>query len=42
MPIVYNKLFDLLVSKNLKPYDLRKNNIVGVATLEKCGKLRAI
>lgn len=38
MPIVYNKLFDLLVSKNLKPYDLRKNNIVGVATLEKMRK----
>lgn len=38
MPIIYNKLFDLLKSKNLKPFDLRKNNIVGVATLEKMRK----
>ena len=38
MPIVYNKLFDLLKEKNKTMYDLRKDKIVGTATLEKMRK----
>ena len=38
MPIVYNKLFCLLKEKNRTMYDLRKDRIVGTATLEKMRK----
>ena len=38
MPIVYNKLFNLLKEKNKTMYDLRKDKIVGTATLEKMRK----
>lgn len=38
MPIVYNKLFSLLKEKNRTMYDLRKDKIVGTATLEKMRK----
>ena len=38
MPIVYNKLFALLKDKNKTMYDLRKDKIVGTATLEKMRK----
>lgn len=38
MPIVYGKLFSLLKAQNRSMYDLRKNKIVGTATLEKMRK----
>ncbi len=38
MPIVYDKLFALLKSKNKTMYDLRKDKVVGTATLEKMRK----
>ena len=38
MPIVYNKLFELLKEKKKTMYDLRKDQIVGTATLEKMRK----
>ena len=38
MPILYNKLFILLKEKNKTMYDLRKDKIVGTATLEKMRK----
>ena len=37
-PIRYEKLFMLLKEKGLTKYSLRKDNIVGVATLEKMRK----
>ena len=38
MPIVYNKLFNLLKEKNKTMYDLRKDKVIGTATLEKMRK----
>lgn len=38
MPIVYGKLFALLKEKEKTMYDLRKDKVVGVATLEKMRK----
>ena len=38
MPIVYRKLFELLKSRGKTMYDLRKDKIVGTATLEKMRK----
>lgn len=38
MPIVYNKLFNLLKAKNKTMYDLRKDKVIGTATLEKMRK----
>ena len=34
MPISYDKFFLLLKQKGLKKYDLRKNKVIGVATLD--------
>ena len=38
MPIVYNKLFNQLKTKNKTMYDLRKDKVIGTATLEKMRK----
>ena len=38
MPIVYNKFFSLLKAKGKTMYDLRKDKVVGVATIEKMRK----
>ena len=38
MAIIYNKLFSLLESKGLTMYTLRKNKVIGTATLEKMRK----
>lgn len=38
MPIVYGKFFALLKEQNKTMYDLRKDKIVGVATIEKMRK----
>ena len=38
MPIVYGKLFQLLKTKNKTMYDLRKDKVIGTATLEKMRK----
>ena len=38
MPIVYNKLFNLLKEKDKTMYDLRKDKVIGTATLEKMRK----
>lgn len=38
MPIVYDKLFQLLKTKNKTMYDLRKDKVVGTATIEKMRK----
>ena len=38
MPIIYTKFFNLLKEKGKTMYDLRKEKIVGVATLEKMRK----
>ncbi len=38
VPIVYGKLFALLAEKGLTKYSLRRDNVVGVATLEKMRK----
>lgn len=38
MPIIYTKLFLLLKERNKTMYDLRKDKIVGTATLEKMRK----
>lgn len=38
MPIVYNKFFMLLKQQNKTMYDLRKNKVIGTATLEKMRK----
>jgi len=38
MPILYGKLFSLLKDRGRSMYDLRKNKIVGTATLEKMRK----
>ena len=35
MPIVYRKFFALLEAKGKTMYDLRKNKVIGTATLEK-------
>ena len=37
-PIRYEKLFRLLKEKGLTKYSLRKDNVIGVATLEKMRK----
>ena len=34
MPLKYDKLFELLKSKGLKKYDLRKEKVVGVSAME--------
>ena len=38
MPIIYDKLFILLKEKKKTMYDLRKDKIIGTATLEKMRK----
>ena len=38
MPITYEKLFSLLAKRNITIYRLRKDNIIGGATLEKMRK----
>ena len=38
MPIKYDKFFDLLKKKGKTMYNLRKDKIVGVATIEKMRK----
>lgn len=38
MPIVYEKFFELLHSKEKTMYDLRKDKVVGTATIEKMRK----
>lgn len=38
MPISFNKLFKLLESKGLTMYSLRKDKVIGTATLEKMRK----
>jgi DNA-binding Xre family transcriptional regulator len=38
MAINYSKLFSLLKERNLTMYSLRKDKVVGVATLEKMRK----
>ena len=38
MTIIYSKLFALLKEKDLTMYDLRKDKVVGTATLEKMRK----
>ena len=38
MAIIYKKFFNLLKEQNKTMYDLRKEKIVGVATLEKMRK----
>ena len=38
MPIVYTKLFQLLKDRSKTMYDLRKDKVVGTATLEKMRK----
>ena len=44
MPISYDKFFLLLKQKGLKKYDLRKNKVIGVATLDnmRTGKRHAV
>lgn len=38
MPIVYGKFFSLLEEKGVTMYTLRKDKVVGVATMEKMRK----
>ena len=38
MPIIYSKFFSLLKAKEKTMYDLRKDKVVGVATIEKMRK----
>ena len=38
MPIIYNKFFALLKTQGKTMYDLRKDKVVGVATIEKMRK----
>lgn len=38
MPILYGKFFDLLKQRGKTMYDLRKDKVVGVATVEKMRK----
>jgi DNA-binding Xre family transcriptional regulator len=38
MPIIYKKFFDLLKERKKTMYDLRKDKVVGVATVEKMRK----
>ena len=38
MPIKYDKLFELLKSRNLTMYTLRKDKVIGTETLEKMRK----
>lgn len=38
MPIIYNKLFALLAERGLNAYTLKKENVVGNATIEKLQK----
>lgn len=38
MPIIYDKLFALLSERGLNAYTLKKENIVGNATIEKLQK----
>lgn len=38
MPIIYTKFFDLLKERKKTMYDLRKDKVIGVATVEKMRK----
>ena len=38
MPIIYNKLFELLKEKGLTMYSLRKDKVIGTETIEKMRK----
>ena len=38
MPMKYGKFFDLLKSKGKTMYDLRKDKVIGTATIEKMRK----
>ena len=38
MPVRFKKLFDLLESKGLTMYSLRKDKVIGTATIEKMRK----
>lgn len=38
MPILYGKFFELLKARGKTMYDLRKDKVVGVATVEKMRK----
>ena len=38
MPIVYNRLFSLMKEKDITIYRLRKDGVVGTATLDKMRK----
>ena len=38
LPIVYNKLFQILKDRGKTMYDLRKDKVIGTATLEKMRK----
>jgi len=38
LPIVYSKLFQLLKDRKKTMYDLRKDKVIGTATLEKMRK----
>jgi len=38
LPIKYDKLFELLKSRNLTMYTLRKDKVIGTETLEKMRK----
>ena len=38
MPIIYTKLFALLAERGLNAYTLKKENVVGNATIEKLQK----
>lgn len=38
MPIIYKKFFGLLKERNKTMYDLRKDKVIGVATVEKMRK----
>lgn len=38
MPIVFNKLFELMEKKNVKVFYFRKNKIIGTESLEKMRK----
>lgn len=38
MPIKYNKFFELLKTRNLTMYSLRRDKVIGTETLEKMRK----
>ena len=35
MPIIYKKLFELMAERGVSTYRLRKDNVIGSATLDK-------